>query len=287
MLERRNIPRNDTHALELCTRIPVELPAQTGTTILQAWPDGSAEVASYREAMLWIRDPARARPDRPLRVLVAEDHPVNRQYMSALLEGMGHQAHFAADGAAAVQAIREQFDTLAAPAARKVAEVSDLLEQRFRELEERLEARGESLEAVPGQLVEVVEQLATRLEHVNLEQRLFPVGRLDYDSEGLLLLTDDGELTQKLTHPSYQVEKEYRVLLNESPSPNALRAWRRQQAQDQGVPAYVIFHDRTLAEIASRRPASLDALAGVPGVGQSKLDRYGAAVLALLSRHRT
>jgi len=49
------------------------------------------------------------------------------------------------------------------------------------------------------------------------------------------------------------------------------------------VPAYVIFHDRSLVEIAARRPTSLDALAAVPGVGQSKLDRYGAAVLAVVS----
>jgi 23S rRNA pseudouridine2605 synthase len=41
--------------------------------------------------------------------------------------------------------------------------------------------------------------------------RVWPVGRLDMDSEGLLLLTDDGELTHQLTHPSHQVEKEYRV----------------------------------------------------------------------------
>ena len=47
----------------------------------------------------------------PLRVLVAEDHPVNRQYMAALLEGMGHKPHFAGNGLEAVQAIREQhFD---------------------------------------------------------------------------------------------------------------------------------------------------------------------------------
>jgi ATP-dependent DNA helicase RecQ len=66
---------------------------------------------------------------------------------------------------------------------------------------------------------------------------------------------------------------------------DALRAWRKQEAQDQGVPAYVIFHDRSLVEIAARRPSSLDALAAVPGVGQSKLDRYGAAVLAVVAGH--
>ncbi|MFQ3633732.1 pseudouridine synthase, partial [Roseiflexus sp.] len=87
----------------------------------------------------------------------------------------------------------------------------------------------------------------TVVDLVNLEQRLFPVGRLDYDSEGLLLLTDDGELTQKLTHPSYQVEKEYRVLLDEAPSPNALRAWRSGVELDgtKTAPAWVELIERT------------------------------------------
>ncbi|MCX7931593.1 MAG: DNA helicase RecQ [Rhodovarius sp.] len=68
----------------------------------------------------------------------------------------------------------------------------------------------------------------------------------------------------------------------EEPALAALRAWRREVAQAQGVPAYVIFHDRTLAEIAARRPRNLEALAEVPGVGASKLERYGPAVLAVL-----
>ncbi len=62
----------------------------------------------------------------------------------------------------------------------------------------------------------------------------------------------------------------------------ALKAWRRDQAAEQGVPPYVIFHDRTLAEVAAGRPASLAALAGMGGVGQTKLDRYGAAVLKVV-----
>jgi DNA helicase-2/ATP-dependent DNA helicase PcrA len=60
-----------------------------------------------------------------------------------------------------------------------------------------------------------------------------------------------------------------------------LREWRRGIAKEQGVPAYVVFSDATLAVIADRRPASTAELAAIPGVGQVKLDRYGAAVLAL------
>jgi 23S rRNA pseudouridine2605 synthase len=53
--------------------------------------------------------------------------------------------------------------------------------------------------------------------------RLFPVGRLDFESRGLLLLTDDGELAVRLTHPRYHVEKEYRVVISGRPGPDALR----------------------------------------------------------------
>jgi DNA helicase II / ATP-dependent DNA helicase PcrA len=60
-----------------------------------------------------------------------------------------------------------------------------------------------------------------------------------------------------------------------------LRDWRLAMAREQGVPAYVIFRDATLEVIAERRPASVRELAAVPGVGRTKLDRYGAAVLAL------
>ena len=53
--------------------------------------------------------------------------------------------------------------------------------------------------------------------------RLFPVGRLDVDSRGLLLLSDDGELAGRLMHPRYHVEKEYRVVISGRPGPDALR----------------------------------------------------------------
>jgi ATP-dependent DNA helicase RecQ len=65
---------------------------------------------------------------------------------------------------------------------------------------------------------------------------------------------------------------------------DALRAWRREEASRQAVPPYVIFHDRTLAEIAGAKPKSAAALARIGGVGQGKLERYGSAVLALVAR---
>ena len=63
----------------------------------------------------------------------------------------------------------------------------------------------------------------------------------------------------------------------------ALRAWRRDRASEQHVPPYVIFQDRTLLEIAHAEPGDLNSLGAISGVGQSKLDRYGNAVLAVLA----
>ncbi|WP_311836264.1 DNA helicase RecQ [Cellulomonas fimi] len=61
-----------------------------------------------------------------------------------------------------------------------------------------------------------------------------------------------------------------------------LRAWRASTAKEQGVPAYVVFHDATLREIATRAPASLDELGTVTGVGVTKREKYGPALLEAL-----
>jgi len=61
-----------------------------------------------------------------------------------------------------------------------------------------------------------------------------------------------------------------------------LRAWRRDLAAEHGVPAYVIFHDATLKEIARTRPGSLGELRGIAGVGERKLEAYGGEILALV-----
>ena len=60
-----------------------------------------------------------------------------------------------------------------------------------------------------------------------MDVRLYPVGRLDYDSEGLLLLTNDGELAQRLTHPSCEVDKTYLARVTGNPSGEALERLRR------------------------------------------------------------
>ncbi|MCB9112389.1 MAG: rRNA pseudouridine synthase [Anaerolineales bacterium] len=62
---------------------------------------------------------------------------------------------------------------------------------------------------------------------VPVQGHLYPVGRLDFDSEGLILMTNDGDLTNKLTHPRFGHEKEYRVLVARRPDNEQLEAWRR------------------------------------------------------------
>jgi ATP-dependent DNA helicase RecQ len=71
------------------------------------------------------------------------------------------------------------------------------------------------------------------------------------------------------------------------PAFEALRAWRAEQAREQGVPAYVIFHDATLREIVSRWPESVAELATIGGVGEKKLMTYGEGVLGALAALKT
>ncbi|WP_413757608.1 DNA helicase RecQ [Streptomyces sp. MMBL 11-3] len=67
------------------------------------------------------------------------------------------------------------------------------------------------------------------------------------------------------------------------PAFEALRAWRAGQAKEQGVPAYVIFHDATLREIATLWPSSVEELGGISGIGEKKLATYGEGVIGVLA----
>jgi ATP-dependent DNA helicase RecQ len=69
----------------------------------------------------------------------------------------------------------------------------------------------------------------------------------------------------------------------DGPLLDRLKAWRLAESRTQAVPAFVILHDRTLVEIASLRPRHLDALAGIAGIGARKLERYGPALVAIVT----
>jgi 23S rRNA pseudouridine2605 synthase len=91
----------------------------------------------------------------------------------------------------------------------------------------------------------------TVLELVPEEPRVFPVGRLDMDTEGLLLLTNDGELAHRLTHPSFGVDKEYLAHVEGVPNTAALTRLRRGVELDDGMtaPAKVAALDKSLLRI--------------------------------------
>lgn len=88
------------------------------------------------------------------------------------------------------------------------------------------------------------DQRRTVTDLVDIPERVYPVGRLDVDSEGLILLTNDGELTNRLTHPRYNHEKEYKVLVARRPDSEQIETWRRGVVLEDGyrtAPADVRF----------------------------------------------
>jgi ATP-dependent DNA helicase RecQ len=130
-------------------------------------------------------------------------------------------------------------------------------------------------------------------------------------AQGLLAVNSDGYGTLVVTEQSASVLGGQRtVLLRREPERTAqtprarrgaapdlpasavglfehLRAWRAAESKEQGVPAYVIFHDATLREIATTRPSSLAELGSITGVGENKLAKYGAHLLEAIGAHIT
>jgi ATP-dependent DNA helicase RecQ len=99
--------------------------------------------------------------------------------------------------------------------------------------------------------------------------------------ERQVMLRRDPQRQARRTRPAKAAQPD--LAPEAAPLFERLRTWRGAAAKEQGVPAYVIFHDATLREIASRRPASLAELGTVSGVGETKLARYGEQVLEALS----
>ncbi|MBL8446733.1 MAG: DNA helicase RecQ [Zoogloeaceae bacterium] len=117
---------------------------------------------------------------------------------------------------------------------------------------------------------------------------------VNHDQFGALVLTDlarpllRGEAEFRLRQPS--TKKRLKAGRGQSFASGAeaalferLRAWRAEVAKARDVPAYVIFHDATLRDIAARAPTRLADLAGISGVGDRKLEAYGEALLAVLA----
>ncbi|MET3769720.1 ATP-dependent DNA helicase RecQ [Marisediminicola sp. UYEF4] len=131
-------------------------------------------------------------------------------------------------------------------------------------------------------------------------RQLLAQGLLQVNSDGFgtLVITDDSaavlsgarkvSLRREPDRPAKKASRTARGASAELPAGAAplfekLRAWRAAEAKEQGVPAYVIFHDATLREIATGTPGTLAELGTVSGVGESKLEKYGQKLLDAIS----
>ena len=129
-------------------------------------------------------------------------------------------------------------------------------------------------------------ELPIRRGDVEEERRLLYVGLTR--ARRHLLVTWEGRPSRFLSELGVRaaappLPKRERPVLEQTPTVQALREWRLTRARADEVPAYVVFNDRTLAELAARGPRTLAELAAVPGIGPAKLERYGADLLARLA----
>ncbi|HZB84925.1 MAG TPA: ATP-dependent DNA helicase UvrD2 [Gaiellaceae bacterium] len=142
-------------------------------------------------------------------------------------------------------------------------------------------AKGLEFEAVF--LPNLVEgELPFKRADVEEERRLFYVGMTR--AKRHLELTWSGKPSRFLRELGALREPE--PVADDDPVFKALKTWRRARAREDGIPAFVVFHDKTLEEIARRRPGDLAALGAVSGVGPAKLERYGGDVLDALAGAR-
>ena len=149
-------------------------------------------------------------------------------------------------------------------------------------------AKGLEFEAVFLPHVEEKElpiKLAKHDHEIAEERRLFYVGMTR--AKGYLAITwsrRPSRFLEELGVTTRIAKREHTP--NDDPVFAALRAWRLQRARSDDVPPYVVFHDRTLAEIATRSPRTVGELAHIAGIGPAKLERYADDVLRVLAERR-
>ena len=168
----------------------------------------------------------------------------------------------------------------------------DLLHERFGESAGRgvhlltlHRAKGLEWEAVFLPRVEEGE-LPVRRGDVAEERRLFYVGLTR--AKRHLLVSWEGKPSRFLDELGVRaayapLQRRERPVLEQTPAVQALKEWRLARARAEEVPAYVVFNDRTLAELVARTPRTIAELAAVPGIGPAKLERYGPELLEQLA----
>jgi ATP-dependent DNA helicase RecQ len=193
----------------------------------------------------------------------------------------------------------------ATEAARKALSAIYRVEQRFGVMHVIDVLRGKESERIrrwDHQRLSVfgIGQDLSELEWRNVFRQLVAMGyaRVAHDAFGALRLTEQARPVLRGEHRvemrAMLARKRARALrkarldaVGDARAPDAerlqrLKQWRLEEARRQAVPAYVILHDATLMEIARRRPRSREELAEIPGIGKTKIDRYGAALIALI-----
>ena len=118
----------------------------------------------------------------------------------------------------------------------------------------------------------------------NIPARLFPVGRLDYDSSGLILLTNDGKLSQALSHPRHSIPKTYIVKLKNMPSEAGLRAFREGLIIDEGAktaPAKIKLFDKKPLSGGAKCSAEISIYEGRNRQIRKMCEAIGCPVLQL------
>jgi ATP-dependent DNA helicase UvrD/PcrA len=146
-------------------------------------------------------------------------------------------------------------------------------------------AKGLEWEAVLLPHVEEGE-LPIRRGDVDEERRLFYVGLTRAKQH--LLITWEGRPSRYLDELGARAAaplrpKREKPVIEQTPTVQALKEWRLARARADEVPAYVVFNDRTLAELAAQTPRTIAELAAIPGIGPAKLERYGPELLARIA----
>jgi 23S rRNA pseudouridine2605 synthase len=156
---------------------------------------------------------------------------------------------------------------------------------------DHIEVEGRLLQAQPhrylmlnkpsGYITTVSDERSRRtvMDLIDIRERVYPVGRLDRETEGLLLVTNDGELANRITHPRYEIDKEYQILTHLRPSEPTMGEIRKGVRVDGSLVVPSEF--RILRETAEGIELKLVIHSGLNHVVRKMMDRHGIEIARL------